>query len=65
MKKYHVGIEISGYIERCVEAEDEDEALDVVIGGLDWDDVEFSCKEFEEIKDNSRKKYKIKAKGEN
>lgn len=65
MKKYRVGIEISGYVERCVEAEDGNEAQDIVIDGLDWDDVELSCDECEEVKDNSRKKYKIKAKGEN
>lgn len=65
MKKYRVGIEISGYVERCVEAEDGDEAQDIVLDSIDWDDVEFSCEECEEIKDNSRKKYKIKAKGEN
>lgn len=65
MKKYRVGIGISGYVERCVEAEDEDEAKDIVVDSIDWADVEFSCKECEEIKDNSRKKYKIKAKGEN
>ena len=65
MKKYRVGIEISGYVERCVEAEDGSEAQDIVLDSIDWDDVEFSCEECEEIKDNSRKKYKIKAKGEN
>ena len=61
MKKYRVGIEISGYVERCVEAEDGGEAQDIVLDSIDWDDVEFSCEECEEIKDNSRKKYKIKA----
>lgn len=61
MKKYRVGIEISGY----VEAKDGGEAQDIVLDSIDWDDVEFSCEECEEIKDNSRKKYKIKAKGEN
>lgn len=65
MKKYRVGTEISGYVERCVEAEDEDEAQEIAIDRIDWGDVEFSCEECEEIKNNSRKKYKIKAKGEN
>lgn len=64
MKKYRVCIEISGYVERCIEAEDGDEAQEIAIDRIDWDDVEFSCEECEEIKDNSRKKYKIKAKGE-
>lgn len=49
MKKYRVGIEISGYVERCVEAEDGDEAQDIVLDSIDWDDVEFSCEECEEI----------------
>lgn len=62
MKKYRVGIEISGYVEYCVEAEDENEAQDIAIDRIDWGDVEFSCEECEEIKDNSRKKYKIKPK---
>lgn len=65
MSKYRVCIEISGYIERYVEAENADEAQDIVIDSIDWDDVELSCDECEEIKYNSRKKYKIKAKGEN
>lgn len=65
MSKYRVCIEINGYIERYVEAENADEAQDIVIDSIDWDDVELSCDECEEIKDNSRKKYKIKAKGEN
>lgn len=65
MSKYRVCIEISGYIERYVEAENADEAQDIVIDSIDWDDVELSCDECEEIKDNSRKKYKIKVKGEN
>lgn len=62
MKKYRVGIEISGYVERCVEAEDEDEAQDIVLDSIDWGDVEFSCEKCEEIKDNSRKTYRIKSK---
>lgn len=49
MKKYRVGIEISGYVEHCVYAEDEDEAKDIVVDSIDWADVEFSCKECEEI----------------
>lgn len=65
MSKYRVCIEINGYIERYVEAENADEAQDIVIDSIDWDDVELSCDECEEIKDNSRKKYKIKVKGEN
>ena len=65
MKKYRVCIEISGYVERCVEAEDGDEAQEIAIDRIDWGDVEFFCEECEEIKNNSRKKYKIKAKGEN
>ena len=65
MKKYRVGIEISGYVERCVEAEDGDEAQEIVIDRIDWGDVEFSCEKCEEIKDNPRKTYRIKAKGEN
>lgn len=63
MKKYRMSIEISGYVKRCVEAEDEDEAQEIAIDRIDWGDVEFSCEKCEEIKDNSRKKYKIKAKG--
>lgn len=62
MKKYRVGIEISGYVERCVEAEDEDEAQDIVLDSIDWGDVEFSCEKCEEIKDNSRKTHRIKSK---
>lgn len=65
MKKYRVGIEIGGYVERCVEAKDGGEAQDIVLDSIDWDDVEFSFEECEEIKDHSHKKYKIKAKGEN
>ena len=65
MKKYRVCIEISGYVERCVEAEDGDEAQEIAIDRIDWGDVEFFCEECEEIKNNSRKKYKIKVKGEN
>lgn len=65
MTKYRVSIEISGYVKRCVEAEDEDEAQEIAIDRIDWGDVEFFCKKCEEIKDNSRKTYRIKAKGEN
>lgn len=64
MSKYRVGIEISGYVERDVEAKDEDEAQDIVIDSIDWDNVEFACEECEEIKDEPRKRYRIKTKGE-
>lgn len=50
MKKYRVGIEISGYVECCVEAEDEYKAQDIAIDRIDWSDVEFACEECEEIK---------------
>lgn len=62
MKKYRVSIEISGYVKRCVEAEDEDEAQEIAIDRIDWGDVELSCEKCEEIKDNSRKTYRIKSK---
>lgn len=58
MSKYRVCIEISGYVVRCVEAEDEYKAQDIVIDSIDWGDVEFACEECEEIKDNSRKNIK-------
>lgn len=60
MKKYRVSIEISGYVKRCVEAEDE--AQEIAIDRIDWGDVELSCEKCEEIKDNSRKTYRIKSK---
>lgn len=44
MSKYRVGIEISGYVERCVEAEDGNEAQDIVIDRIDLGDVEFFVK---------------------
>lgn len=62
MKKYRVSIEISGYVKRCVEAEDEDEAQEIAIDRIDWGDVELSCEKCEEIKDNSRETYRIKPK---
>lgn len=62
MKKYRVSIEISGYVKRCVEAEDEDEAQEIAIDRIDWGDVELFCEKCEEIKDNSRKTYRIKSK---
>lgn len=60
MSKYRVCIEISGYIERYVEAEDADEAQDIVIDSIDWDDVELSCDECYKVKDEPRKKYRVK-----
>lgn len=65
MKKYRVCIEANGYVEYCIEAENKEEAQKIAVDRIDWGDVEFSCEECEEIKDNSRKKYKIKTKGEN
>lgn len=65
MKRYCVRVEYSGFKKVWVEAEDEDEAQEIAIDRIDWGDVEFSCEECEEIKNNSHKKYKIKAKGEN
>lgn len=64
MSKYRVGIEISGYVERDVEAKDEYEAQDIVIDSIDWDDVELSCDECYEVKDNSHKRYKVKKGGD-
>lgn len=60
MSKYRVCIEIGGYVERYVEAEDADEAQDIVIDSIDWDDVELSCDECYEVKDEPRKKYRVK-----
>lgn len=61
MNKYRVCIEISGHVERYVEAENADKAQDIVLDGIDWDDVELSCDECYEVKDKSHKKYKIKS----
>lgn len=64
MSKYRVCIEINGYIERYVEAENADEAQDIVIDSIDWDDVELSCDECYEVKDNSHRRYKVKKGGD-
>lgn len=64
MSKYRVCIEISGHIERYVEAENVDEAQDIVIDSIDWDDVELSCDECYKVKDNSYRRYKVKKGGD-
>lgn len=65
MKKYRVCIEANGYVEYCIEAENKEEAQKIAVDRIDWSDVEFTCGVYEEKKDNSHKKYKIKAEGEN
>lgn len=65
MKKYRVCIKADSYVEYCIEAENKEEAQKIAVDRIDWGDVELTCGVYEEIKDNSRKKNKIKAKGEN
>lgn len=60
MKKYRVGIKISGYVERRVEAEDEDEAQEIAIDRIDWGDVELFCEKCCPVEE-----YACKVKGEN
>lgn len=60
MSKYCVCFEITGYVERYVEAEDADEAQDIALDSIDWDDVDFSCDECYEVKDEPHRKYKVK-----
>lgn len=60
MSKYRVCIEIAGYVERYVEAENSDEAQDIAIDSIDWDDVELSCDECYEVRDSPHRRYKVK-----
>jgi hypothetical protein len=53
------------HLEYCIEAENKEEAQKIAVDRIDWGDVELTCGVYEEKKDNLRKKYKIKAKGEN
>ena len=64
MSKYRVCIEVSGRVERYVEAENGEKAQDIVIDSIDWDDVELYCDECYEVKDNPHRRYRVKTKGE-
>lgn len=60
MKRYCVRVEYSGFKKVWVEAEDEDEAQNIVLDSIDWDDLDISIEECDEIK--PRKKYRIATK---
>ena len=64
MSKYRVCIEMGGYVERYVEAEDEDKARDIAIDSLDWDDVYLSCDRCYEVRDEPRRIYRVRKKGD-
>lgn len=49
MKKYRVCINVEGYVEQYVEAENEDDAQDIVRDSIDWDDVEFTTEDCYEV----------------
>ena len=63
MKKYRVCIEANGYVEYCIEAENKEEAQKIAVDRIDWGDVELTCGVYEEKKDNSHKRSKVR--GEN
>lgn len=63
MKKYRVCIKADGYVEYCIEAENKEEAQKIAVDRIDWGDVELTCGVYEEKKDNSRKRCKVR--GEN
>lgn len=60
MSKFRVCIEANGYVERYVEAEDRVAAVSKALASIDWDDVDLSCDECYEVKDEPRRRYKIK-----
>lgn len=53
MKKYRVCVCIDGYVDQYVEAEDEDDAQDIALDNIDWDDVEFTVEECYEVEDET------------
>ena len=63
MKMYRVCIKADGYVEYCIEAENKEEAQKIAVDRIDWGDVELTCGVYEEKKDNSHKRCKVR--GEN